>query len=126
ALRTRRRPRPARVVTVVTGELFAPRMARLVAPLAADGLTVHVAPIANEWFGRWITVAGLLTGRDIEPQLAGRDLGEAVLVPAAAIRDGAGVFLDDVSPADLESALGVPVIAVEPTPAALMGALLGA
>src|SRR5262249_54869734 len=120
ALKARRRRRPARAVTVVTGELFAPRMVRLVAPPAPAGLTVRVVPIANEWFGRGITVAGLLTGRDIVPQLAGRDLGDAVLVPAVAIRDGAGVFLDDVAPADLEAALGAPVIAVEPTPTAFM------
>ena len=61
-------------------------------------------------------MAGLLTGQDIESQLAGRDLGDAVLVPAVAVRDGAGVFLDDLAPADLATALRTPVIPVEPTP----------
>ena len=89
-----------------------------------EDLSVRLAPIANDWFGRGIGVAGLLTGQDIESQLAGRDLGDAVLVPAVAVRDGAGVFLDDLAPADLAMALRTPVIAVEPTPAALVRALV--
>ncbi len=114
-----------RTVTVVTGEMFAPRMAGLLERVRVDGLTARLAPIANEWFGRGIGVAGLLTGQDIQSQLSGQPLGDAVLVPAVAIRDGAGVFLDDLSPADLSAALGVPVTAVEPTAPALITALLG-
>jgi NifB/MoaA-like Fe-S oxidoreductase len=115
----------ARAVTVVTGEMFAPRLRPLLAALDVDNLAVRLAPVANDWFGRGIGVAGLLTGQDIQSQLAGRDLGQAVLVPAVAIRDGAGVFLDDLAPADLGRALGVPVTAVEPTPTALVAAILG-
>jgi putative radical SAM enzyme (TIGR03279 family) len=128
----RRRGGPGRPrhVTVVTGEMYAPRMRALVAAVAAEGLTVSVAPIANEFFGRGIGVAGLLTGRDIrlqleEAQAAGRALGDEVLVPAVALRDGAGVFLDDLTPADLAAALGTPVTAVEPTAPAFLAALLG-
>jgi putative radical SAM enzyme (TIGR03279 family) len=120
----RRLERP-RVVTVVTGEMYAPRMRALAARLDVEGLTVRVTAIANEWFGRGIGVAGLLTGQDIQAQLAGGDLGQAVLVPAVAVRDGAGVFLDDLSPADLSRALGVPVILVEPTAGSFLAALLG-
>jgi hypothetical protein len=46
-----------------------------------------------------------------------------VLVPAVALRDGEGVFLDDLTPDDLAQALGVPVIPVEPEPRALLDAL---
>jgi len=120
----RRLGRP-RAVTVVTGEMYAPRLSELLDGLRLDELALHVAPIANEWLGRGIRVAGLLTGQDIQSQLAGRELGDAVLVPAVAIRDGAGVFLDDLAPADLTSALGVPVIPVEPTAAALVAAVIG-
>lgn len=124
-----RRPRPRRV-TVVTGELFAPRMRGLLERLAVPGLTVDLVPIRNEFFGRGIGVAGLLTGRDIQLQLGeagcgGRGFGEEVLVPAVALRDGAGVFLDDLTPADLSASLGTPVTPVEPTAPALLAALLG-
>jgi NifB/MoaA-like Fe-S oxidoreductase len=115
-----------RTVTVVTGQMFAPSLAAMLTTLQVEQLAVRLAPIANDWFGRGIGVAGLVTGHDIEAQLAGRDVGDAVLVPAVALRDGAGVFLDDLTPADLGASLGAPVVPVEPTPAALVSALVGA
>jgi len=114
----------SRAVTVVTGGMFAPRLGRLLTRLSVDGLTVRLVPIANDWFGHGIQVAGLLTGQDIQSQLAGRDLGDEVLVPAAAIRDGAGVFLDDLAPADLARSLDVPVTPVANDPRALVAALV--
>ncbi|HJR03511.1 MAG TPA: DUF512 domain-containing protein [Methylomirabilota bacterium] len=127
--RPARLPRP-RHVTVVTGEMFAPRMRGLLDRVVVEGLRTRLVPIANEFFGRGIGVAGLLTGRDIQVQLeqaraAGHELGEEVLVPAVAIRDGAGVFLDDLTPADLAASLGTPVTPVEPDAPALLAALLG-
>jgi putative radical SAM enzyme (TIGR03279 family) len=127
--RPRRRPHPRRV-TVVTGEMFAPRLRALLDRVRVDGLTVRMVAVANEFFGRGIGVAGLLTGRDIQIQLeaaraAGHDLGDEVLLPAVALRDGAGVFLDDLTPADLAAALETPVTPVEPTGPAFLTALLG-
>ena len=127
--------RPARLarprhVTLVTGEMFAPRMRALLDRVVVGGLRASLVPVTNEFFGRGIGVAGLLTGRDIQIQLeqaraAGHDLGDEVLVPAVAIRDGAGVFLDDLTPADLAASLGTPVTPVEPDAPALLAALLG-
>ena len=115
--RPRARVSRPRRVTVVTGELFAPRMRALLDRLVVPGLTVDLAPIRNEFFGRGIGVAGLLTGRDIQIQLGqlqlvdaafcGRGLGDEVLVPAVTLRDGAGVFLDDLTPPDLAASLGL-------------------
>jgi len=111
-------------VTVVTGAMFAPSMRRLLDRISVRGLRVELAPVVNDWFGHGIGVAGLLTGQDIAAQLAGLPLGDEVLVPAVAIRDGAGVFLDDLSPADLSASLGVPVRSVETAASALAAALL--
>ena len=123
ALARRRSARPGRRVTIVSGELYGPRLARLVAeaPLAANA---RVAAVPNVLFGGSVAVAGLLAGQDIQRHLATLgDLGEAVLVPAVALRDGDGVFLDDLTPEDLSRALGVPVTPVEPDPRALLEAL---
>ncbi len=114
-----------RRVTVVTGGMFAPRMRALLARVAVQGLRPSVVAVRNEWFGGTIGVAGLLTGRDIQAQVAASPGGEEVLVPAVALRDPAGVFLDDLTPADLAASLEVPVTAVEPSPGALLQALLG-
>jgi NifB/MoaA-like Fe-S oxidoreductase len=48
-----------------------------------------------------------------------------VLIPSVAVRDGDGVFLDDLAPADLARTLGVAVRVVEPTGRALLRALRG-
>lgn len=120
----RRRRDPGRPVTLVTGEIFGPRLEALLARGALAGPGVRVAAVPNEHFGRAIGVAGLLTGRDIQRHLATLpDLGRAVLVPAVALRDVDGVFLDDVTPADLARDLGVPVRVVEPSPGPLLEAL---
>ncbi len=120
-------PRRRRTVTLVSGQLYGSRLARLLAPLAADGLAVRLATVPNDFFGRTIGVAGLLTGRDIQRHLADlTDLGEEVLLPSVALRDGDGVFLDDLTPADLARDLGVSIRVVEPTARSLVKALGGA
>ncbi len=113
-----------RTVTVVTGEMFAPRLVRLLAGVRVAGLTVDVAAVPNEFFGRGIAVAGLLTGQDIQRELARRALGDRVLIPAVALREADGVFLDDRTPADLARDLEVRIRVTEPTPRALLAALL--
>ena len=125
--RTAARPRAdasGRRVTVVSGTLYGPRLAARVASLAP---AARVVGVPNHFFGGTVAVAGLLTGQDIQRELASAgDLGEAVLVPAVALRDGEGVFLDDLTPADLSRSLGVPVVMVEPSARALARALRGA
>jgi len=115
-----------RAVTVVTGTMFAPRMRALLDGVRVDGLSVSLIPVVNDWFGHGIGVAGLLTGQDIQSQLAGRALGDEILVPQVALSDKAGVFLDDFTLGDLSASLGVPVRAVEPSSGALVGALVAA
>jgi len=115
---------PAGAVTVVTGQMFAPRLVAQLTRAGFDPAIVRVAAVPNDFFGPAIGVAGLLTGRDIQRHLATRpDLGRAVLVPAVALHDVDGVFLDDVTPADLARDLGVPVKVVPPTPGALLKAI---
>jgi len=116
---------PPRRVSVVTGEIFAPRISALLERVRCDGLDVSVVPTPNEFFGGTITVAGLLTGQDILRVLERRPLGDLVLVPGVALKDGEGVFLDDLTPRDLEARLGVRIRAPAPTPQALLRALLG-
>jgi len=125
ALRRAAHGRTRRRVTIVSGEMYGPRLAGLLAPAAETlGIDARVAAVPNELFGRTIGVAGLLAGRDIQRHLATRgDLGDEVLVPAVAVRDVEGVFLDDLTPADLARDLAVPVRVVEPTGPALLRAL---
>lgn len=118
-------PARRRPVTVVSGTLYGPRLAGLLAACPA-GREARVAVVPNDLFGRAIGVAGLLAGRDIQRHLGElADPGEEVLIPAVAVRDGDGVFLDDLRPADLARTLGIAVRVVEPTGRALLRALRG-
>jgi putative radical SAM enzyme (TIGR03279 family) len=120
----RPRWRGERAATIVTGELFGPILAPWLERLRIPGLRADVAPVPNEFFGRAITVAGLLTGQDVARALSGRPLGDVVLVPRVALTETKGVFLDDVAPEDLSRALGVPIVSVEASARGLIDGLL--
>ncbi len=94
--------------TIATGVSAAPYIKELV-----DGVTdkVNVIAINNDFFGNTITVAGLLTGKDIVEQLKGKDLGEVLILPEVLLNYD-GVLLDDYSISDIEHALNIKVITV--------------
>ena len=74
------------------------------------GLQIKVYKIVNNFFGKSITVSGLLTGKDIYEQLLDKELGDLLLVPANALRAGEEVFLCDMTVDELSQRLGVRVL----------------
>ena len=108
--------------SVATGVAAAPFI-RALAEKAGAKCTVY--PIPNDFLGHTIDVAGLLTGGDIIRHLKGKDLGARLLLPMTMLRHGEGVFLDDLTPEDLERELGVPVVCVETDGAKLLAAMRG-
>jgi NifB/MoaA-like Fe-S oxidoreductase len=54
-------------------------------------------------------VTGLLTGADLLEGVAGRELGDTLLLPRVMLRDGEDVFLDDMRLDAVRGALPVPV-----------------
>lgn len=85
---------------------------------------IHLYGIRNEFFGEMITVAGLLTGQDLRSQLKDRPMGERLLLPVCMFRSGEEVFLDDLTKADLQTALQVPVNIVKSSGQDLVDAVL--
>ncbi len=116
-----------RRVSIVTGTLAFPVFQGLVEGLSRlfPGLTVFLYPIRNDFFGRRITVTGLLTGQDICAQLDGRELGRELLLPENTLRSGEDVFLDDMTVGELSAALQVPVNIVKSNGSAFVEAILG-
>lgn len=109
--------------TLVTSTLAAPVVEELADVLnRIENLRVKVVPIINEFFGESVTVAGLITGKDIKDRLMKADVGDVVTIPSVMLRDG--VFLDDMTVDELSAALNRPVIAVEPRPTALVKSLI--
>ena len=113
---------PSAPFTVATGKAAEPWLRALVELAGAPGTVVGVP---NDFLGHTIDVAGLLTGGDILSHLRGRDLGSRVLIPLTMLRDGEGVFLDDLTPEDLARELGVSVIPVDCDGAKLLAAMRG-
>ena len=120
--------RAPRTVSVATGAAAYDALSALCRKLESrvDGLTIRVHKIVNHFFGETVTVAGLLTGKDVFEQLRGKDLGDELLFPAVMLRADGDVFLDDMTPAQLSEQLGG--IPVRPSPsdgAELLKLLLG-
>lgn len=96
-----------REVSMATGVLAYPYLEEMLGKLQTKfpNVKVHLYKIVNNFFGELITVAGLITGRDLIDQLKGKDLGEVLYLPCSMMRDGETVFLDDVSLEDVKEAL---------------------
>ncbi len=72
--------------------------------------------VENQLFGPPVTVSGLVCGNDIISALAGHEIGAALLVPDVMVKDGEGLFLDNVSLMELEERIGCPVVLFDATP----------
>ena len=101
----------ARTVSVATGVASYPMISDLAKKLSGfiDGLDIKVYRIENDFYGKSITVSGLLTGRDIYAQLNGRELGDELFIPENCLRDGEEVFLCGMTLDELSEKLGVKV-----------------
>lgn len=98
-------------VTVVTGVSSFGIISEFVAQLSEKtGLTIVPVAVENKLFGSSVTVSGLITGTDIVAELAEAEIGSALLIPDVMLKEGEGVFLDDMTLADLEKQLGCRVI----------------
>ena len=114
--------------TIATGVAAAPFMQTLVDAAKAyfPKLDAEVVAVENDFFGRTIDVAGLLTGQDIAKQLQGRVTGRRVLLTVHMLRHGETVFLDDYTVDRLSQELGSPVQIVDDDGGSLLDAMLEA
>ncbi len=116
-----------RAVSVVTGHAAYDTISE-VARLCEEKhgkLRVNVIRIDNSFFGETVTVAGLLTGGDMIAGCRGKELGETLFIPRNSLRADGDLFLDNLSPEDLERELGVPVKPLEGDGALFVAALCG-
>ncbi|ABB32278.1 protein of unknown function DUF512 [Geobacter metallireducens RCH3] len=122
-LKKARKGKPV-TVTVVTGESPYRYLAAFLERLSVrTGATFKPVAVHNRLFGESVTVTGLVAGSDIVEELSGRDLGDAVLVPDVMLKEGEGIFLDDLSVDGLGKSLGTRVLVVEATPQGVVDAL---
>ena len=95
-------------ISFVTGTSFYPFLKPVLEKVERNNLKINLYEIKNDFFGHTVTVAGLMTGQDIINQLKGKKLGECLFIPEICINDN-GVFLDDLTVEDIETALNIKV-----------------
>ncbi len=119
--------RPIRL-SIATGVLAAPLMEMLAGKVREKfpNADIRVFTIKNRFFGETVTVAGLTTGRDLTEQLLPHkaELGSRVLIPKSMLKADEDIFLDDMTLAEAEKALGVPVIPNGSEPDELLDCIL--
>ncbi|MCC6346829.1 MAG: DUF512 domain-containing protein, partial [Nitrospirales bacterium] len=109
-----------------TGSSFYPFLSRFIEKVRKSGVDIEVVELENSFFGKSVTVAGLLTGRDVIRSLSGMvKKGDVLLVPDIVLRTGDALFLDDVTIRDMEEVLGSKVVVIPSTPRGLMDAVVG-
>lgn len=99
--------------TILTGTLFAPVLAKMIARLNEQtGSKLHVLSVPNEYFGGDVSVAGLLTGNDFVA-LRKKVRGEFAIIPRVALKSDEPIMLDGMRFAELQSQFEVPVEALD-------------
>ena len=112
----RRRPpanRDQTFGTIMTGTLFAPALQEMIGRLNSRlGTRLDVLPVANDYFGGDVSVAGLLTGRDF---MAMRDKvrGDFAIIPRVVLKSDEPVMLDGMSLDRLQQGFEVPLAALD-------------
>lgn len=113
-------------VSVATGKAAGWFMRQLADDIMKKtNIQIDVYEIENTVFGKEITVAGLLCGKDLKKGLAGKKLGEKLLLTESMFKAEEEVMLDDTTLAELEQQFGVPVEIVPNDGFAFLDACIG-
>ncbi len=105
-------------VTVVTGLSPYNYLAVFITKLAAaTGLSLNLIAVPNLLFGEEVTVTGLVSGGDIAATV--EEPEDILLIPDVMLKEGEGVFLDDMTLDMLAEKLGCRVEAFVATPEGL-------
>lgn len=107
---------------VVTGTLFAPVLAHLLESHSL-GSTCALLPVANDFFGGNVSVAGLLTGSDVVRAIRAHGLGSPYLVPDTMF-NADGLTLDGMTVLELEELTGATVEPIASDADGLLSAIL--
>ncbi len=121
---------PSARVLAVTG-VAATETIRSVAHMLEDrfpSLKIDVLTVKNDFFGESVTVAGLLTGKDIASavlSLENRNSYDRLVVPDASLKADEDIFLCGMTLEGLSSTVGLPTFAAPNEPRGLISAFCG-
>jgi len=93
-------------ITIATGTLAYPVLERLLTEAAKQtGASFDLVAIPNHFFGRTVTVSGLLTGSDLLKSFSGRNITETIFLPSNMLEYDEKHFLDGLCVKEVEKAL---------------------
>ena len=117
----------SRNISIVTGESAYELISSVVKKVQekCKNIKCNVYKIENDFFGHTITVAGLITGKDMINQLPGKELGEELLISRSMLRSEGDLFLCGTSLADAEKELGVKITPIDQNGADFVEGMLG-
>jgi len=96
-------------ITIVTGVAAYDLLVSLSEKIMKNiNVKINVEKIINNFFGEKITVAGLITGKDIIEQLKSKKC-KNIIIPKCMLNDENGVFLDDLTIEDLKRELNTEI-----------------
>jgi len=124
--KVRKIPSENRFVKIITGFAAAPYLEKLAHYVISKYPMVHVEvqAIQNNYFGNKITVAGLLTGKDIISQTIINKKYDVILTSIFMYKSGEEVLLDDMTRTELEQYFGYPVEIIDGSGAGFIDAIL--
>jgi putative radical SAM enzyme (TIGR03279 family) len=107
-----------------TGTSFYPYLSRFIDRVKKAGIDIEATAVENTFFGRSVTVTGLLTGRDLMKSLSEMvKKDDMLLVPDVVMKEGDQLFLDNVTLRELEEILDVKAVVIPSNPKGLMDAV---
>ena len=96
--------------SIITGECAYKHIKMLAEKISAlYPVEINVICAKNNLFGGHVSVTGLLGGKDIINAAKGQDLGEKLILSRSVLRAEGDLFLDDLTPADLEKELNIKI-----------------
>ncbi len=101
-------------IAIVTGELsyvFIKRIADILEK-KIEGLSIEVVMVENDYFGKSITVSGLVCGIDLTKKLAEIE-EKTVLIPGVMIKEGTRLTVDDMDIDEIGKRLKKKIIPVD-------------
>ncbi len=98
--------KPQRKLILITGEMASPVIKKHILPTLNNikGITADVEAVENKFYGKSVTVSGLLTGRDIIDKCSTINRKAEILLPTNCINNQ-GLFLDGLDIGDIKREL---------------------
>lgn len=114
-------------IVIITGVLAYSYIKDSIMPFADlfENLNIEIRAIRNDFFGKDITVTGLITGQDIIAQLGDSISGKTLMIPECMLRADEEIFLDDVTVSELEKTLQVKACIVKSSGENFVKCLMG-